>query len=187
MQRLAVVGLAVLGATAGRTAHAQGARGSLETCAAGALAKHPGQFVKLELETAAQSVEANRQPPDTPLYELEVRVADNDEWEFTCLETTGKIVEIEREVPSADDSLFKAKAKVSVADAKQTVLAAHPGTITELEYEIEANGAATYEFDVRPATGTDEHKVEVDATTGKIVEWRREHYQIGIEASATVN
>ena len=50
----------------------------------------------------------------------------------------------------ADDSLFKARARVSVADAKATVLAAHPGTIAELEYEIEANGAATYEFDVTP-------------------------------------
>ena len=190
MRRLGVTGLALvgaLGAIGARTAIAQGVQGSLETCAANALAKHPGDFVKLEIETAAQSTESNRQAPGTRLYELEVRGADNAEWEFTCLASTGKVVEIEREVPTPDDSLFKARAKVSVADAKATVLAAHPGTIAELEYEIEANGAATYEFDVKPARGAEQHKVEVDATTGKIVEWRREHYQIGEEPSATAN
>ena len=99
----------------------------------------------------------------------------------------GDQVAIARVLGGVDDSLFKARAKVSVADAKATVLAAHPGTIAELEYEIEANGAATYEFDVKPTSGIEQHKVEVDATTGKIVEWRCEHYQIGEEPSATAN
>ena len=50
----------------------------------------------------------------------------------------------------------------------------------EVEYEIEPDGKASYEFDVRSAGGK-ERKVEVDATSGEIVEDNEEIYQIGRE------
>ena len=92
---------------------------------------------------------------------------------------SGKITEIEQEV-KADDAKFKALAKVSEADAKATALAAHPGTVVEVEYELEPDGKASYEFDITEAD-KEEIKVEVDATTGKIVEVAYEEYQVGKE------
>lgn len=80
----------------------------------------------------------------------------------------GQITEVEQEV-KADDAKFKALAKVSEADAKAAALAAHPETVVETEYELEADGKASYEFDILEAD-REEIKVEVDATTGKIVE-----------------
>ncbi|OYY91912.1 MAG: peptidase, partial [Methylophilales bacterium 16-45-7] len=49
-----------------------------------------------------------------------------------------------------------------------------------IEYELEPDGKASYEFDILEADG-EEIKVEVDATTGKIVEVSYENYQIGEE------
>jgi len=69
---------------------------------------------------------------------------------------------------------------VTEAEAKATALAAHPGTVVETEYEIEEDGKASYEFDILEAD-KEEIKVEVDATTGKIVEVSYENYQIGKE------
>ena len=69
---------------------------------------------------------------------------------------------------------------MSEADARKTALAAYPGDIVEVEYEIEPDGAASYEFDIKTKDGK-EFKVEVDATTGKIVEANQEFYQIGKE------
>jgi uncharacterized membrane protein YkoI len=57
---------------------------------------------------------------------------------------------------------------------------AAPGEIVEVEYEIESNGNASYEFDIKTDKG--EVKLEVDATSGKIVEEKQtEIYQIGKE------
>jgi len=76
--------------------------------------------------------------------------------------------------------LFKAKTNVSEKSARETALAIYPGEITEVEYEIEPNGAASYEFDIDTTIGH-EMKVEVDATSGEIVEANREIWQIGLE------
>lgn len=180
-----ILGAALLGACVPQVVLGQSS--PLARCASASAAKHPGQFVKVEIETATTSVEPNAQPRGTELWELESRGADGAEWEMTCTASTGRIVETEREVKSADDSVFKAKAKVSEADARKTALAAHAGQVGEIEYEIESTGAATYEMDITPTTGSGQWKVEVDATTGKIVESRHELYQIGIEESATAH
>ena len=52
--------------------------------------------------------------------------------------------------------------------------------MAETEYEIEADGKASYEFDITEVD-KEEIKVEVDAMTGKIVEVSYENYQIGQE------
>jgi len=89
------------------------------------------------------------------------------------------VTEVEQEV-EANDAKFTAVAKVSEADAKATALAARPGTVEETEYEIESDGKASYEFDIKTTDGK-EYKIEVDAATGKIVESNEEAYQIGKE------
>jgi len=71
--------------------------------------------------------------------------------------------------------------KVTEEDAKAITLKAYPGVIEEVEYEIEANGDATYEFDIVNSKGV-ETKVEVDAATGKTIEVAIEEWEIGEKA-----
>lgn len=143
---------------------------SIEKCVQAALKVKPGTIVKSELKVEKK----------VPVYEFDIESADGKAWDIECDAITGKIIEIEEEVHSAEDAQFKAKAKVSEADARKTALTAYPGEIIEVEYEIEADGAASYEFDIKTKDGR-EMKVEVDATTGKIVEAHSEIYQIGKE------
>jgi uncharacterized membrane protein YkoI len=141
----------------------------LGRCVKAVLSKHDGKIVKLEMKTEQKQ----------PVYEFDVESADGTAWDIECAVKTGKVTEVEQEV-KADDAKFKELAKVSEADAKATALAAHPGTVAEVEYELEPDGKASYEFDITEADG-EEIKVEVDATTGKIAEVSYEVYQIGKE------
>lgn len=144
----------------------------LEKCLMAAAAIQPGDFIKLEyLDPSAEG---------DPAYEIELRAADGREWEFMCDAEDGNIFEIEQEAESADDPLFKAGVRVSLVEAKAKVLALYDGEIEEVEYEIEANGDASYEMDVVRANGT-ELKVEVDAATGAIIEVAVEQWEIGEE------
>ncbi len=143
---------------------------SLETCMKAALAKQPGTVVKVELKIEKK----------TPIYEFDIEGKDGKAWDIECDANTGKIVEVEEEVRSADDPAFKAKRKISEAEARAHALSKYPGEIIEVEYEIEANGDASYEFDIITKDGK-EMKVEVDASTGNIVEVSEEIYQIGKE------
>lgn len=147
-------------------------RVGIETCILAAQAKHKGKMVKLDVK-----LEKNR-----PVYEFDIESADGTAWDVECDGITGKVTEIEQEVKSADDPLFKSKMKISLDDAKAIALKAYPGQIRDeaTEYEIESNGDASYEFDIDLTNGK-ELKVEVDATTGKIVEANEELYQIGRE------
>ena len=142
---------------------------SLGKCVKAALSKHDGKIVKVELKSEKK----------TPIYEFDIESADGTAWDVECDVKTSKITEVEQEV-KADNAKFKAAAKVSEADAKATALKAHPGTVVETEYELEDDGKASYEFDIMEAD-KEEVKVEVDATTGKIVEVDYEVYQVGQE------
>lgn len=142
---------------------------SLGKCVKAALSIHDGKIVKMEAKSEKKAL----------VYEFDVEAADGTAWDIECSAKTGKVTEVEQEV-KADDAKFKAAAKVSEADAKATALAAHPGTVVEVEYEIEPDGKVSYEFDILEADN-EEVKVEVDATTGKIVEVSYEVYQIGKE------
>lgn len=102
------------------------------------------------------------------------------QWEFMCDVETAKIFETESEVESVNSQAFKSKMKVTEEDAKIIALKSHPGIIEEVEYEIEENGDASYEFDIVNSKGV-ETKVEVDAATGKIIEVAIEEWQIGEE------
>jgi len=142
---------------------------SLGKCVKAALSKHEGNIVKIEMKSEGKK----------PTYEFDVESADGTAWDIECDVKSSKITEVEQEV-KADDAKFVALAKVTEADAKATALTAHPGTVVETEYEIEPDGKASYEFDITEADG-EEVKIEVDATTGKIVETSYEVYQIGKE------
>ena len=143
---------------------------TLETCMKAALAKKAGTVVKVELKIER----------GTPIYEFDIESKDGKAWDIECDANTGKITEVEQEVRSVDDPLFKAKMKISEAEARKIALSKYPGEIKEVEYEIEPNGDASYEFDIITKDGR-EMKVEVDASTGKIVEESEEIYQIGKE------
>ncbi len=142
-----------------------------EKCMAAALEERPGQIVKVEFKIEEAS----------HMYEFDIRGTDATDWDVECNAYRGLVSEIEREVDNVNHPLFKAKAKVSEADARKTALAIYPGEITEVEYEIEPNGAASYEFDIDTVIAGQEVKVEVDATSGEIVEANRELWQIGLE------
>lgn len=140
-----------------------------EKCLSSALKAKSGNVVKVEYKLEDK----------VPVYEFDIETADGKAWDVECNSKTGKITEIEEEVANADAPAFKAKVKVSEAEAKTTALAAFPGEVMETEYEVEPDGAASYEFDINTKDG--EVKVEVDATSGKIVESSKEIYQIGKE------
>jgi uncharacterized membrane protein YkoI len=141
----------------------------IEKCLSAALKEKGGTVVKAELKIEGK----------TPVYEFDIETPDGKAWDIEVSTLTGKVTEIEQEVKNADDPLFKAKLKVTEEEAKKAALAAFPGEVVETEYEIEADGAASYEFDIKTKDG--EIKVEIDATTGKLVEHSKEIYQIGKE------
>jgi uncharacterized membrane protein YkoI len=141
-----------------------------EACMQAALEERPGDIVKVEMKNEDGG----------HFYEFDIRGADGSDWDVECHAHRGLIAEVEREVENANHPLFKAKTKVDEETARATALAIYPGAITEVEYEIEPNGAASYEFDIDTTIGH-EMKVEVDATTGEIVEANREIWQIGLE------
>ena len=61
------------------------------------------------------------------------------------------------------------QAKITLAQARQTALRAHPGVITDQELEKERGGSGLrYSFDIEKSGKTFE--VGVDARTGKVLE-----------------
>jgi uncharacterized membrane protein YkoI len=143
----------------------------LNDCISAIQKQQAGDIIKLEKLSVANK----------PFYELEIKDSKGLEYEFMCDANTGKITEQETEVSSPSDEAFKKTAKISEDDAKATALKAHAGKITQVEYEIEANGSPSYEFDISDDKGV-ETKVEVDAVSGKIVETATEIWEIGEEA-----
>lgn len=165
---LATVGvLCMVGGT-----EAQPRTDALERCLEAARAVKDGSFVKVEKLSVVQGGE--------PTYEIEIRDSEGTEWELMCAIRDARIYEIEREARNAEDPAFKGKAKVSRQAAAATATAMFPGRIKETEFEIEANGDPTYEFDIVGSDGR-EFKVEVDAVSGRIIEVAVEEWEIGEE------
>ncbi|MFV1921202.1 MAG: PepSY domain-containing protein [Methylotenera sp.] len=142
---------------------------TLSTCLDKVFKMHDGKIVKLEYKTENK----------VPVYEFDVQTRAGKAWEIECRVKDGKITETEEEVKK-DDPRFVKLAKITERKAEEIALAAHPGTVIEVEYELEENGDASYEFDILEADN-EEIKVEVNAATGKIVEVTYESYQIGHE------
>lgn len=143
---------------------------ALEKCIAAINSKKQGELIKLEkLNDTGKA-----------LYEFELKDANGLEWEYICDANSGKIIETEGEVKSPDSLPFIKKMKLTEKEAAAIALKKYPGVIQEVEYEIEENGDATYEFDIVNAKGG-ETKVEVDAASGKIIEVAVEEWEIGEE------
>jgi uncharacterized membrane protein YkoI len=142
---------------------------SVETCLDAALDTVPGNARKLELKIEG----------DDPTYEFDVQTAAGVTYNVECNAEEGLVTEIEREV-AADDAAFAAQAKVSEAEARKFALAVHPGKVVSMEYEVGADGTATYEYDIQTDVGY-EVKVDVDASSGQIEEANIEVYEIGAE------
>jgi uncharacterized membrane protein YkoI len=153
--------------TVNASAHEHGA---FEGCLQTALKQQPGHVVKVELK-----LEDARE-----VYEFDIRGVDGKDWDLECVKATGEIVEIEQEVDHPNHPLFKKNVKVNEREARKTALARFPGKIIEVEYEIEANGRSSYEFDIDTINGR-EIKLEIDATSGEIVEINEERWQVGLE------
>ncbi len=100
-------------------------------------------------------------------YKVKAKSADGAKWEFKC-DNTGNIFEKEQELPDANHPAFAALKKTDEAQARKIALEAYPGRISEVEYEINTDGFAVYEFEIKMADGR-EMEVEVDAETGKII------------------
>ena len=144
---------------------------SIDSCIAAIQKQKPGEFIKLEKLNVA----------GIPFYEVEIKDSKGVEWEFMCDAKSGKIAETESEASSVDDEAFKKNSKVTEKEAIAIALKAHPGTVQEVEFEIEENGDASYELDIVDDKGV-ETKVEVNAANGKIIEVFTEEWEIGEEA-----
>lgn len=145
--------------------------GKFETAMKAALAKHPGQVLTVEAEISEGKTQ----------YEFDIKGKDGKEWEVEVDTKSGKVIEEEQEVANADDAAFKAKAKVTQEEARKAALAKFAGEVIDSEFAIEADGNASYEFDIKTADGK-EMEVEVDAATGKLAENPEEElWQIGEE------
>ena len=130
----------------------------------------PGHARKLEFKIEG----------DDPIYEFDIE-STNDGFTYNveCNAEEGHIVEIEKEVSAKNKDFLKA-AKVTIEQARASVLVIHPGEVLAEEREIGMDGSFTYEFDIQTKAGY-EIKVDVDAVTGKIEEASFELYEIGVE------
>ena len=130
----------------------------------------PGHARKLEFKIEG----------DDPIYEFDIE-STNDGFTYNveCNAEEGLIVEIEKEVSAKNKDFLKA-AKVTIEQARASVLVIHPGEVLAEEREIGMDGSFTYEFDIQTKAGY-EIKVDVDAITGKIEEASFELYEIGVE------
>jgi uncharacterized membrane protein YkoI len=147
--------------------------GGLHKCLKAASKFKDGYYQKLEYLTMTDK--------GVKTYEIEIKDEEGVEWELMCHIRRGEIYEIEREVESASDPLFKRHMKVDEKTASRTALELYPGNLVHTEYEIESDGSASYEFDIYEKPGVT-YKVEVDATTGIIKEVNIEKWDIGREA-----
>lgn len=141
-----------------------------QSCQHAALNTHAGKIIKVEFK-----IESNQ-----PVYEFDIRAPDGRDWDIECHAESEQIIEVEEEVSSVHHPLFLDKKRIDEKHARAVALDAWPGDVLEIEYEIEPDGAASYEFDIHTYKGI-EMKIEVDATTGDIVEQSQELWQEGYE------
>ena len=143
---------------------------NLDACREAALAVKAGKVIKVELKQEKQS----------EIYEFDIRDSKNRDWDIECDVATAKIVEIEEEALGTNDPRFREYMKIHLAKAKEIGLGLYPGEIIEIEFELEEDGKAVYEFDIATENGK-EMKIEIDAATGEVHEETREIWQIGYE------
>lgn len=129
-----------------------------------------GMVIKVEMKKEA----------DALVYEFDIRDEEANDWDVECDANSAKIIEIEQEVFSPHDPAFIKVKKIDLKTAKSIATSKYPGEIVEIEYEIEQDGTAVYEFDIKTDNGQ-EIKIEINAANGEIHEENIELWQIGYE------
>jgi len=139
----------------------------IESCAKAVLAQAPGDLLQATL----------KQETEGRVWEFEIKQADGKLFDIECSDTAGTIVETEVRVATAADPAFAALAKIDEAAAKAKALESKPGTVERVEFELEPDGKASYEFDIKTDDG--DYRVEIDASSGEVVESSKELLEIG--------
>lgn len=140
----------------------------IDQCVPAALAQQPGEALQVVLKREGGQ----------PVWEIEIEGQDGRLYDIECSGADGRIVETERRFRSGSEPGFQELARVSEAEAQKTALAKYPGTVERVEYELEADGAPVYEFDIQMAGGQD-MRVEVNAVTGALHEGHAELVEVG--------
>ena len=140
---------------------------TLEQCLQAALDVFGGEALNVEY----------KMEDGDPIYDFDILAPDGVRWEVEVNAENAMIWEIEREVDKSDPA-FAEHAAVDEDSALGVALAAFPGVVESVEYGIEIDGSAVYEFDIILAGGG-EMNVEVDAATGRVVEASPELWEIG--------
>ena len=143
---------------------------NLDACRQAALETQAGKVIKVELKLEN----------DKEIYEFDIRDSKNRDWDIECELETTRIVEIEEEARGTSDPRFRRYMKIHLGKAREIALGLYPGEIIEIEFELEDDGRAVYEFDIATDNGK-EMKIEIDAATGEVHEETRELWQIGYE------
>jgi uncharacterized membrane protein YkoI len=166
--RALILSAALLALSGTMAVEAQGLRNTLARCARAAGPAGMSEIERIEMLTTVSPAELAGAPRGTPFLTFELRHPDGTTWEVICNGETGAVIDVEREVPSAMDPLFARQARISERDARKTALQFHPGEILGVEYEVASDGTPTYEFAVKPASGTAGLLVEINATSGQL-------------------
>ena len=91
---------------------------------------------------------------------------------ISCAVTAGFLAFSSAALAYSGEELAK-DAKITMSEARQIALKAHPGKITDQELEKEKGGSGLrYSFDIKRGSVTQE--VGVDAKTGKVLENKKE-------------
>lgn len=126
-----------------------------------ALAQVNGEIIKIELDD-------DDDDDNIPEYEIEI-VKDGIKYELEIDAYTGVITEFEREDDDDDndDREYTNVVRISADQAKKIALGLVNGTITEFEEDDD-------EFEIEIIKDGKEYEIEIDAYTGKVLEFEEE-------------
>jgi uncharacterized membrane protein YkoI len=130
---------------------------SMESCVKAALAEKPGEVIEVEGEVEA----------GMPMFEIDIAGADGRRWELMCDGITGRIVAVKQESGDAKAPPRVAGPVLTEAEARKVALAARPGEVMEVEYEVESDGRPKFEYEIRAPDGTF-WEVEIRGDTGEV-------------------
>ena len=148
----------------GQAALAKQAKITQDEAINAALEKVPGTVEEVELEDEKGTI----------VYEIELVSTDGTEHEVEVDAQTGEVLKVEaddddenEEEDSQNQAKLAKQAKITEDEAINMALEKVPGTVNEIELEVE-NGTVVYEIEVLSTDGT-EQEVKVDAQTGEVL------------------
>ncbi len=128
-----------------------------ETCLKAAWKEQPGRVSAAELQSQF----------GVPQYNFDIESSDGGKWLIECNAATGVVTEVEQ-IVGRTNPLFKDQVRISEGDVKTKVSRFFPGQVVYMQYMIEANGQAMYDFNVKMKGSDRIMKFEVNATTGEV-------------------